>query len=68
MNQRIRPRRNRKSGAIRDMVRENVVTAKDFIYPLFIHEETYMEEISSMSGCFRHSEESMMKEIEEAIR
>lgn len=65
--QRIRPRRNRKGEAIRGMIRENVVTPKDFIYPLFIHEENYKEEISSMPGCFRHSMESMMTEIEEAI-
>jgi porphobilinogen synthase len=49
------------------MVQENIVTPKDFIYPLFIHEESYMQEISSMPGCFRHSKESMMKEVEEAI-
>ena len=49
------------------MVRENIVTPKDFIYPLFIHDEAGKEEISSMPGCFRHSEASMMAEIEEAI-
>jgi porphobilinogen synthase len=52
---------------VRSMVRENIVTPKDFIYPLFIHDEAGKEEISSMPGCFRHSEASMMAEIEEAI-
>lgn len=37
--QRPRPRRNRKSEAMRSMVRENVVRPSNFIYPLFIHEE-----------------------------
>ncbi len=37
--QRQRPRRNRKSPAMRDAVRENIVTPSDFVYPLFIHEE-----------------------------
>ena len=37
--QRPRPRRNRKSEAMRSMVRENVVRPANFIYPLFIHEE-----------------------------
>jgi len=32
-------RRNRKSEAMRSMVRENVVRPANFIYPLFIHEE-----------------------------
>jgi Delta-aminolevulinic acid dehydratase len=37
--QRARPRRNRKSEAMRSMVRETIVTPANFIYPLFIHEE-----------------------------
>eukprot|EP01083_Nonionella_stella_P138560 421609_1 len=37
--QRVRPRRNRKSAAVRSMVRENIVTPSNFIYPLFIHDE-----------------------------
>jgi porphobilinogen synthase len=51
------------------MVRENVVTPLDFIYPLFIFDdmETGKEEISSMPGCFRHSLDSMMKEIDESV-
>jgi len=34
-----RPRRNRKSEAIRSMVRENIILPSNFIYPLFIHDE-----------------------------
>ena len=41
---------------------------RDFILPLFIHESSEMEEISSMPGCFRHSKESMLAEVEEAMR
>jgi delta-aminolevulinic acid dehydratase/porphobilinogen synthase len=41
---------------------------RDMIYPLFIHDDDKMEEISSMPGCFRHSMTTMMKEIEEAVR
>lgn len=67
VNQRVRPRRNRKSEAMRSLVRENIVTPKDFIYPLFIHEGSNVEEISSMPGCFRHTFDSMMKEIAEAV-
>jgi hypothetical protein len=40
VEQRQRPRRNRKSEAVRKMVRETIVTPSNFIYPLFIHDET----------------------------
>ena len=46
MNSIIRPRRLRKTGAIREMVRENHLTPSDFIYPLFIHEKVFKEEIA----------------------
>ena len=48
------------------MVRENIVTPKDFIYPLFIHDEDFTEEISSMPGTFRNSFKSMLQEVSEA--
>ncbi|KAL7536354.1 hypothetical protein ACHAXR_007110 [Thalassiosira sp. AJA248-18] len=67
VKQRARPRRNRKSAGVRAMVRENIVTPANFIYPLFIHEEDHNTEIVSMPGCQRHCEESMMKEIGEAL-
>ncbi|GMI16287.1 hypothetical protein TrLO_g11945 [Triparma laevis f. longispina] len=66
--QRTRPRRNRKSQAIRSMVKENLVTPANFIYPLFIHEENYCQDIESMPGCERHSLEHMLVEVEEAMR
>jgi len=45
MNSIIRPRRLRRTEAIREMVRENHLTASDFIYPLFIHEKDLKEEL-----------------------
>ena len=68
VQQRQRPRRNRKSEVVRGLVRENIVTAKDFIYPLFIHEADHKEEISSMPDCFRHSLKTMMEEVGEAMK
>ncbi|GMH68509.1 hypothetical protein TrRE_jg2224, partial [Triparma retinervis] len=66
--QRARPRRNRKSAAMRAMVRENVVTPADFIYPLFVHEEGPDDvPIPSMPGCVRHTMDSLLKEIEESV-
>ena len=51
---------------MRGMVRENIVTPSNFIYPLFIHEESFNTAIESMPGCERHSLESMLKEVGEA--
>ena len=55
VKQRARPRRNRKSAGVRAMVRENIVTPANFIYPLFIHDEDENSEILSMPGCYRHT-------------
>ena len=67
VKQRARPRRNRKSAGVRAMVRENIVTPANFIYPLFIHNEDHNTDIVSMPGCQRHCAESMLKEIGEAL-
>jgi len=66
VEQRQRPRRNRKSEAVRKMVRETIVTPSNFIYPLFIHDETSNVAIPSMPGCERHSLESMVAEAKDA--
>jgi porphobilinogen synthase len=68
VEQRVRPRRNRKSEAMRSLVRENIVTPNDFIYPIFIHEDNFKSEIPSMPGCFRYGLTEMMVEVEDAIR
>lgn len=65
--QRSRPRRNRKTAAIRSMVRENFVAPSHFILPIFIHDSEVVEPIVSMPGQCRHSLASMMKEVEEAM-
>eukprot|EP00934_Nitzschia_sp_Nitz4_P004496 Nitzschia sp. Nitz4//scaffold70_size99833//69431//72788//NITZ4_004603-RA/size99833-processed-gene-0.120-mRNA-1//-1//CDS//3329557159//4486//frame0 len=65
---RTRPRRNRKSAAVRAMVRENLITPANLIYPLFIHDLDHNQDIPSMPGCQRHSLESMLKEIGEAFK
>jgi len=62
-----RPRRNRKSAGVRNLVREVSLSAHDFIYPLFVHEGTENEEISSMPGCKRWSLEGLVQEAGEAF-
>ncbi len=64
-----RPRRNRQSAAIRDLVQETRLSANDFILPLFLFEGTNQKsEVDSMPGIFRLSEELMLREIEECLK
>ncbi|MGB2402221.1 MAG: porphobilinogen synthase [Akkermansiaceae bacterium] len=62
----IRPRRNRKSPAVRALVRETTLTASDFIYPLFVHDKDMNEAIESMPSCSRWSIDGLVKEAGEA--
>ena len=61
-----RPRRNRKSPAIRNMLRETTLSVDNLIYPMFIVDgKGIKEEISSMPGNFRWSLDTLLPEIEE---
>lgn len=64
-----RPRRNRKSAAIRNLVQENSVTVNDFIFPLFLIEgRNKRVEVNSMPGIFRLSADLLLKEIETCMK
>lgn len=64
-----RPRRNRKSEVIRNMVQENQVTVNDFIFPLFLIEgKNKKSEVASMPGIFRLSPDLLLKEIEACMK
>ncbi len=61
-----RPRRNRKSQAVRDLVQENSLSTKDFIAPLFILEGNNVKEpIGSMPGQFRLSIDLAVAEVKQ---
>ncbi len=63
-----RPRRNRKSAAIRDMVAETTLSTSDFMFPLFLLEgKNKTSEVESMPGIFRYSTDRMLKEIEACL-
>jgi len=62
----IRPRRNRRTPAIRSLVRETVLTPADFILPLFVHEEAADAPIASMPGVTRWSLAGLVREAGEA--
>jgi len=61
-----RPRRNRKSEGVRNLVREVALSAHDFIYPLFVQEGDVSEDIAAMPGCKRWSIDGLVKEAGEA--
>jgi len=64
-----RPRRNRKSPAIRNMVRETTLSVDNLIYPMFIVDgKGIKQEISSMPGNFRWSLDTLLPEIEECMK
>jgi porphobilinogen synthase len=61
-----RNRRLRQSSAIRDMVRETLLSPDDFIVPLFIEEgKNQKNEIPSMPGYYRYSLDTLKSEINE---
>lgn len=62
----IRPRRLRRTPAIREMVRETSISVKDFIFPLFVkYGKDKKDPILSMPGHFQFSVDSIVKEAEE---
>ncbi len=63
MNSFIRPRRLRRTKAIREMVSENKLHPEDLIYPLFVHDKTQKEEISAMPGIYRWDISGLIKEV-----
>ena len=64
-----RPRRNRKTNAIRAIIEETKVTTDDLIFPLFLIDgKNTKTEVGSMPGIFRLSVDLMLKEIEECLK
>ena len=61
-----RPRRLRRTPALRGMVREHTLSAADFIYPLFVHEGADVEPISAMPGASRWSLSALTGEVQRA--
>ncbi len=61
-----RPRRNRKSAAIRDLVQETTLSVNDFIFPMFVMEGSGIKsEIKSMPNIYRFSIDTLLEEIKE---
>lgn len=63
-----RPRRNRKSEVIRQMVQETHVSAANLIFPLFIIDGANQKtEVASMPGIFRYSVDNLLREVESCM-
>ena len=61
-----RPRRLRSHANLRRMVRENIVTTNDLIYPLFaVPGESFAQEVSSMPGVYQLSIDKIVEEAKE---
>jgi porphobilinogen synthase len=64
---RHRPRRLRRSAAIRTLVRETRLTPESFLYPLFVRSgEGQRREVASMPGVFQLSVDEVVKEAASA--
>lgn len=65
----VRPRRNRKAEWARRLVRENVVTTDDLIWPLFLIDGSDKREpVASMPGVDRLSVDQAVREAERAMK
>ncbi|MGQ9746047.1 MAG: porphobilinogen synthase [Dissulfurimicrobium sp.] len=63
-----RPRRLRRSEALRAMVRETELSVKHLVYPLFISPGTGIKDpIDAMPGCFHFSVDSSVEEAKEVF-
>ncbi len=63
-----RPRRNRISAGLRDMVAESTLSVNDFIFPMFVQEgKGEKVEIRSMPGIYRYSLDTLLTEIEDVV-
>lgn len=64
-----RPRRNRKSEAVRNLVQETSISVHDLIFPLFLIDGRNKKvEVNSMPGIYRFSKDTMLTEIESCLK
>ena len=65
----IRPRRLRRTPALRRLVAETTLLRRDLIAPLFVSERlTSPSEISSLPGQFQHSLDSLVAAVDDLLR
>jgi porphobilinogen synthase len=65
----VRMRRLRRTATLRDMVRETIISPRDFIYPLFVtHGRDVRVPIEPMPGQFQVSLDHLLEEVAQAER
>ncbi|GHG16255.1 delta-aminolevulinic acid dehydratase [Deinococcus indicus] len=62
-----RPRRLRRTPALRALTREVHLHPSQFIHPIFVHERDNVTDIATMPGVQRHSIESAVQQAREAL-
>lgn len=63
-----RPRRLRRTEALRRLVKETELTVNDLIYPVFVMEgDNIKQEIPSMPQCYRYSLDLLLKELQDVV-
>src|SRR5512143_943904 len=62
-----RPRRLRATPALRAMVRETELNARDLIYPMFVRHGQGRNEIRSMPGVFQLSVDEAVRDASQAL-
>jgi porphobilinogen synthase len=64
-----RPRRNRKSASIREAIAETRLSVSNLLYPMFLLDgQNKKEEIASMPGIFRQTEDHILSEVEACMK
>ncbi|CCW34530.1 porphobilinogen synthase [Chthonomonas calidirosea] len=63
-----RPRRLRRTEALRQLVRETWVQPSDLLFPMFVTEESESREIPSMPGIWRYTVDDVCRKVEEVVR
>ncbi|MDG1276856.1 MAG: porphobilinogen synthase [Algoriphagus sp.] len=64
-----RPRRNRKSETVRNLIEETSLSLKDMIFPMFLVDGSNQKiEVASMPGIYRFSTDLMLREIETCMK
>lgn len=62
----IRPRRNRRTPAIRALTQETRLSNQDLILPLFVHDGSHTIPIDAMPGCFCYTLNHLVEQAKKA--
>ncbi len=62
-----RPRRSRRTPALRDLVRETTLSAHDLVYPVFLHADEEDVDIEAMPGQTRWSPDGLLRIAEQTL-